>query len=388
MGVREIGGEYTALVTRGIGLLYIWDMKIAVNTRWLLPGKLEGTGVYTMRMLEQIIPAFPEHTFYLLYDREPGAPEAELDFSNVVRKVVAPQARHPWLWLLWNEVTVPRQLAKIGADVYWSPDGLPAKTDVPQWITIHDLNFEHHPEWLKHSVAKFYKEHVRKSAEVAQRLFTVSRWSKEDIVRTYGIDGDSIQITPNAPKHVVQASEYAPKPYFCAVGAITPRKSLITLIKAFNHWIEEHPEREGYTLKIAGAAHRSDEGLQEELARLKYANQIEFLGRLTDEDLHALYADATAFCMPSAMEGFGIPVLEAMQSGTPVVSSRNSALEELVEGAGLLVPTYDIFAWTKALETMCETGKQWVKPGIERAGEYRWADNAKPIMDALKSLSS
>ena len=363
-------------------------MKIAVNTRWLLPGKLEGTGVYTLRMLEQIIPAFPEHTFYLLYDRDPGAPEAELDFPNVVRKTVAPQARHPWLWLLWNDVTVPKQLARIGADIYWSPDGLPAKTDVPQWLTIHDLNFEHHPEWLKHSVAKFYSEHIRKGAGLAARLFTVSEWSKRDIVNRYGVRPEHIQVTPNAPQWSMTATAYDPQMYFCAVGAITPRKNIITLIKAFNYWLEQHPERRLYRLKIAGATHRKDSDFDEEITRLTYASNIDFMGRLSDAELQDLYALATAFCMPSAMEGFGIPVLEAMQSGTPVIAAQNSALEELVEGAGLLVPTYDIYAWADALEEACQSGGSWVQPGLERAAEYRWEEHALPVIEAIKELGA
>ena len=88
-------------------------MKIAVNARWLLPNKLEGTGIYTLRMLEQIIPAFPQHEFHLLLDRGIATDQFSLDFPNVHFHVVAPQARHPLLWTLWNDFSVPRALKKL-----------------------------------------------------------------------------------------------------------------------------------------------------------------------------------------------------------------------------------------------------------------------------------
>ena len=106
-------------------------MKIAVNARWLLPNKLEGTGIYTLRMLEQIIPTFPQHEFHLLLDRGIATDQFSLDFPNVHFHVVAPQARHPLLWTLWNDFSVPRALKKLRIDLYWSPDGLPAKTTIP-----------------------------------------------------------------------------------------------------------------------------------------------------------------------------------------------------------------------------------------------------------------
>ena len=120
-------------------------MKVAVNARWLIPGKLEGTGIYTLKMLEQIIPAFPEHIFFLLVDRKVEFNSLGLNFPNVHFITVSPIARHPILWKVWNDFSVPKKLKTIGADLYWSPDGLPAQTPTPQWITIHDLNFEHHP---------------------------------------------------------------------------------------------------------------------------------------------------------------------------------------------------------------------------------------------------
>ena len=253
-------------------------MKIAVNARWLLPNKLEGTGIYTLRMLEQIIPTFPQHEFHLLLDRGIAADQCSLDFPNVYLHVVAPQARHPLLWTLWNDFSVPRALKKLRIDLYWSPDGLPAKTKTPQWLTIHDLNFEHHPEWVPKNVAAYYRKQIRKGATQAQQIFTVSQWSAQDIASTYGIPPEKIALTYNAPQQRMKAGQMETEaPYFCAVGALTPRKNLRTLLLAFDHWVAKNPTTV-HRLKIAGAAHFKDTAFEAVRNSLKHADRIDWLG--------------------------------------------------------------------------------------------------------------
>lgn len=359
-------------------------MKIAVNARWLLPGKLEGTGVYTLKMLEQIIPSFPEHSFILFLDRKIDTEIFDLNFSNVHFIVIAPMARHPLLWKVWNDITVPNAIRKIGAQLYWSTDGLPARTTVRQWITIHDLNFEHHPEWITAAAAKYYQKQVRKGAQVAEKIFTVSNWSKEDLVSTYRISEEKIVVTLNAPQRVFSKGKSSfTGNYFCAVGALAPRKNLITLIKAFDRWCHQNPEQ-NHMLKIAGTALFKDSDFEHEMQELNHSNRIEWLGRLTENDLEMLYRGATAYCMPSAMEGFGIPLVEAMQCGTPILASKNSAITEVVGKSGILLPTYEIDAWTNGLQKVVDEYDHWSKLALKRSKDFDWSKSAKPFINALK----
>ena len=125
---------------------------------------------------------------------------------------------------------------------------------------------------------------------------------------------------------------------------------------------------------------------------LKHLDTVKWLGRLEDDALEQLYRGAIAFCMPSAMEGFGIPVVEAMQCGTPVMASNNSALTEVVGDAGMLLPTFDVEAWAEGLEAMAcgsEAGgeENWSEKGLIRGGQFTWSASAAPWFEVLKSAS-
>lgn len=358
-------------------------MKVVVNARWLLPDKLEGTGVFTLRMLEEITHALPDVHFTLLYDRPSAADQPLIQGKNIKHRVVYPPARHPLLWQIWNRWSVPRALWKERADLYWSPDGLPARTSAQQWVTIHDLNFIHHPEWLPTRVAKHYKREVTKATKEADFLFTVSQWSKDDLVHTFGVDAASILVTPNSTSKEFQVGPAQRQPYFCAVGAMTPRKNLITLLLAFDLFASEDSNN-AYVLKIAGEPHFKDTKLERTFEQMQYKERVKFIGRVSTKELEELYQNATAFCMPSAMEGFGIPVLEAMQCGTTVISSDNSALREVVGDAGILVPTYDVNAWAEALEQARVETAMWSEKGIAQASKFSWPKSAQIFIDQFK----
>jgi len=361
------------------------EMKVVVNARWLLPGKLEGTGIYTLRMLEHITEALPQIEFTLLYDRPSAAKNPLIHRKNITHRTVLPPARHPWLWHIWNRWAVPHILWRESADLYWSPDGLPARTSAQQWITIHDLNFEHHPEWLPTRVAAYYKKEIREAAHSANQLFTVSEWSREDIAERYGVSSEEIIVTPNASQRIFSPGPKERLPYFCAVGAMTPRKNLKTLLEAFDAF-KQKPDTHEFTLKIAGAAHFTDLELQQTLSQLSHASSVEFLGRLSDDELEKLYQNATAFCMPSALEGFGIPVIEAMQCGTAVLSSDNSALREVVKDAGILVNTFDAEQWSLAMHQITTTYADWSTRSLERSKKYDWKTSASLWVERFNKL--
>ena len=166
-------------------------MIIAVNTRLLIHGKLEGIGWFTFETLSRITRDHPEHQFLFVFDR-PFSPEFIFS-GNVTPIVLSPPTRHPVLWYIWFELQIPRILKKYKADLFFSPDGyLSLQTKVRQLAAIHDINFAHRPKdlpWLK---AKYYNYFFPLFARKAQRIVTVSSFSKEDIHKTYHIGNDKI----------------------------------------------------------------------------------------------------------------------------------------------------------------------------------------------------
>ena len=171
-------------------------MRIAVNTRLLLPGRLEGIGRFTNETLKILVADHPEVEWVFLFDR-PFDPQFVFG-SNVIPVVVGPQARHPILWTLWFEFMLPRVFKKYKVDFFLSPDGYNSlNASIPSVDVIHDLNFEHNPDDVPGWAGRYLRSHFPKYARAAARVATVSNYSAKDIENTYGVDPDKIDVVYN-----------------------------------------------------------------------------------------------------------------------------------------------------------------------------------------------
>lgn len=371
--------------------------RLAVNARWLLAGSLEGTGWYSHRLLERLC-ATPDWEVHLFFDRCVEG----FDYPGAVKHVVGLPARHPWLWKLWNERSVPWMLCRIKADAYWSPDGLlPSRTalkrvglgGLPLAATVHDLNFVHQPDGIPPRVGQYYRRVVARGVAEANLLFTVSQTSKNDLAATYGADPERIVVTYNAPQQA-----FAPqanggearqrwaggKPYFLFVGAFTPRKNVATLLRAYGAFQSRYPERNEQLVLVGNPLHRDAE--LEQLARAAGPG-VHWAGRAEGSDLNALYSGALAFCFPSKFEGFGIPLIEAMASGCPVLSSSASCMPEVAGDAARYAAPDDVDAWTELLyRAATEDAQEWIQRGLAQAARYDWNQSAATARAALETL--
>ena len=210
-------------------------MKIVVNTRLLIKDKLEGIGWFTYETLKRITKAHPEHQFYFLFDRKYD--DSFIFSDNITPIILSPQARHPILFKIWFNWSVHRFLKKINADLFVSPDGyLSLPTKIPQVAVMHDLNFEHYPEFLPKHITKYYTTYFPLFAKKATKIVTVSNFSKQDIVTQYAINPQKIDVVYNGInqrfrpldlglQNKIRAQYTKGAPFFIYVGSLNPKRS-------------------------------------------------------------------------------------------------------------------------------------------------------------------
>jgi glycosyltransferase involved in cell wall biosynthesis len=216
-------------------------VKIAVNTRLLLKGKMEGIAVHAYNVLKRITVAHPEHQFLFLFDRPYSE---EFIFSDNITPIsLMPQARHPFLFYLWFEYSVAKVLRDAKPDLFYSPDGfLSLKAETPSISVMHDINYIYYPEDLPRMALWYYKYYYPKFMAKAKHILTVSEYSKQDIIKNYHINPSKIDVVYNGAdesyrklndeeKKAVKQKYSEGKDYFVYVSALHPRKNYRLLIK-------------------------------------------------------------------------------------------------------------------------------------------------------------
>ena len=354
-------------------------MKIAINTRLLIKDKLEGIGYFTFEILNRITNAHPEHEFYFFFDRKFNA---EFIFSDNVKAIVLyPQARHPILFNIWFDFSVTRALKKYNIDIFLSPDGmLSLKTKVPQIAVIHDLNFEYYPKDLPPNITKYYKNRFPKFAKKATSIITVSKHSKDNIMSCYNIDENKISVVYNGSgKHYgpVEKSKVE-KPYFIYVGSLHKRKNIKRMLHSFNKLKQEYKKPLDFIV-VGDYLWNNEEKFD------SINNDIHFVGRKSGQELAKLVACSKALIYVSYFEGFGIPILEGMKSGVPVVSSNTTSMPEVGGDAVIYVDPFSVESITKGmLEALNEEkAKIYIKKGLVQSEKFSWDLSAKQVWEVI-----
>lgn len=237
----------------------------------------------------------------------------------------------------------------IGASLVHYPANVgPLMGNFPFVLTVHDLSFLRHPEWYPSTRAAYYRFAVLRSARRARRVLTVSEHARQDLIEMGGLDPNGIDVTPNGVRAVFRPADYTaqgdtldalgiPDRYFVYAGTIEPRKNLDRLVRAWDRTADQHP----FDLVIIGREGWKTDGFRSALVASKHRSRIHLLGHLPEDQLIAVVSAARAFLWPSLFEGFGLPPLEAMACGTPVLTSNTSSLPEVCGNAALLVDPLD-----------------------------------------------
>ena len=370
-------------------------MKIAINTRLLLKNKLEGIGWFTYESFSRMVKTHPEHQFYFLFDR---SYDRSFIFSDNVNPIVVhPPARHPVLHYWWFEHALPRALKKIRPDIFISPDAYNSlASPFRNLMVIHDLNFVHHPEMMPWLPQRYYNYFTPRYARKADRILTVSQFTKRDIVKQYGIDPGKIDVVYNGAnalyspvseddQKLTRKKLTSGRPYFIFVGALNPRKNITGLFKAFDLYINETAAET--CLVVVGEKMFRGRDIEKAFSDMQHKQRVIFTGRLEPEELKNVMGSALALTFVPFFEGFGIPIVEAFRAGIPVITSNITAMPEVSGDAALLVNpfhTKEIVDAMKKITFVPDLRKKLVEKGFQRNRIFSWDKTAERFWEAIE----
>ncbi len=363
---------------------------IGINARNILGSKMEGFGNYSYELVHRITKNHPEQSFVLFFDR---AVDPKFEFtSNVQTVVLFPPTRHPLLWILWFEWRLKRAMKKYRIDLLWSPDGFCSlRSNVPQVATIHDLNFEHYPKDLPWLVSTYFRFFFPKFARKAKRILTVSNFSKKDIVEKYGVSNNKISVIYNgiSEEYRVQTPDEISetrrqysngKPYFIFVGSLHPRKNVQRLVQAFSAFSLTNSEID---LVIVGNAMWKQEEFH---LSTETKERIHFLGHLSTSELSRITGASFALSYVPYFEGFGIPLVEAMRCGVPIISANSSCLPEIAGDAAIYCDPFSVQDITEKLHILSNDStlhQQLAENALKRSVLFSWDKAAEEVWDEI-----
>ncbi len=360
-----------------------------------MPGKLEGIGWFTYQSFKRIVREHPACTFYFIFDRPFSR---EFVFADNVHPVrLFPPARHPILYYLFFEFAVSRFLNKVGADLFVSPDGfLSRRFHGPQLPVFHDLNFMHNPEFLPYLTGKYYTRFFPEYAAMAKRIATVSQYSKNDIAKTFRYPADRIDVVYNGVHEVfapvspetarATREEFAQgSPYFVYIGALHKRKNIENMLHAFDMF--KNTDQQRYKLLVVGAPMFGSKSLRKVFQSMQHKEDVVLVGRKYDNTLRNIVASARALLLVSHFEGFGVPILEAMQCDVPVIASRATSMPEVAGDAALLADPSSkdqIFDAMHQIAGNESLRQSLIQKGRQQRREFSWDRSARLLWESME----
>ena len=368
-------------------------MSIAINTRLLLRGKMDGIGWFTYETARRMVLAHPEHEFYFFFDRKP---DSDFLFAENVKPVVLfPQARHPLLWYLYFEWVTPWALRRYKIDLYLSPDGMmPLRPKVPTLSVIHDLNFEHAEGNLKPSHQRYMRHYFPRFAHSATRIATVSDYSMRDISKTYGIDPQNMDVVYDGAhdsyrphnedeKSSIRQRFTNGKPFLIFISTILKRKNLANLLLAFDAL--KSKEAVEWKLVVVGSRVWWQDELAEAYERMTHKEDVIMCGHVDPLDLAALLSASEALVYPSYFEGFGIPILEAMYAETAVICSNTTSMPEVGGDAVLYVDPSKPDEIFHAINMLRQPGMReaLIEKGKSQREKFCWDRTSNLLWDSM-----
>ena len=378
-------------------------MRVGIDAR-TLSGRFTGDRTYWRGLLAGL-GAVDRENEYFLYLKTPLEGDAPPGLGPNFRWRIVPKPHNDALWMLRG---FPRALREDGIDVAHTQYNVPLLgAPCPVVTTVHDVTFRLFPDLFLPRDRWILNTFVPRSMRRAARVIADSESTRRDIVRLYRPHIPAEKVTTillaadprfQPPAHGQESAWAASnekyglggRPYLLAVGVLQPRKNLALLLDAFA-LVKLGPTPPPHRLVIVGKRGWKNEELDKHLATLPEAvrREIVWPGYVADDDLPTLYGGADALCYPSRYEGFGLPPLEAMACGCPVLCSRVSSLPEVVGDAGILLPPDNSNAWANALDKLLANPAvraRWRERGPERAALFSWEKTARETLQVYQQV--
>lgn len=383
-------------------------MRIGIDIRGLLTGQHSGIEQYTLKVLEQLLRLDKNNTFVLFY----------VSYRDLDKKLANLISESPWLkqnnveirklkWVniplllhaLWKPLDWPK-VDKIcgGLGVMWQPSPriLPISNRCRRVITFHDLVFEIFPQFYTWKSRLWqWQMSYPYLAKIADQIIAVSQNTKTDLERLYRIKPEKIQVIyEGVESHYFKNIDEQtiinlknkfniPEKYLYYIGSLEPRKNVITIVRALAHLQEQNVN---IKLVVSGGKSWLEGPIFAEIEKLHLTAQVVFTGPVTESEKIAWLQGATVFLFPSLYEGFGLPALEAMAAGCPVITSNVSSLPEVVGEAAILIDPNNQASINLAVENICldvTLANKYSEQGRARAKKFSWEETAKATLSIL-----
>ena len=305
---------------------------------------------------------------------------------------------HPPTNAGWVLSGLPRAARRAAVDLIHAPAYTgPIRACVPTVVTVHDVSYERHPEWNPYRRDRLRRAFYRASARAAAHILTVSEFSAREIVELYAIPRERITVTPHGVSATFAPAGPLPAerptgmtaPYVLHVGDLHERRNLGVVVDAVLA-TRRRGTQPPLSLVLAGVDRGSGAALDARAAEAGVPGAVVRLGAVSEAQLHVLYRGAVAVVYPSLYEGFGLPVLEAMASGAPVIASRAASLPEVLGDAGLLLDGTVTEAWIDALARIVadeELRGRLRAAGLARAASFTWERTARMTLDVFHRVA-
>ncbi len=369
-------------------------MRIGIDAH-AIGSQTAGNETYIKNLIEALAELDAENEYVLFFTRPEVAESWRGRFRNFRVCLVRPHMRY-----LRIPISLPVAVWRTDVDLLHVQYAAPPLCPVPIVTTIHDLSFEHLPQVYTPRERWLFKLAIGYTARRAARILTVSEYSARDILATYRVPPGRVVVTPEGvsalfapvrdPERLQAVRERygIARAYILSVGSLQPRKNLVRLIRAYVN-LRRRDEDFDHQLVLVGKKGWLYQDIFRAAQQSPFGADIIFTGYVPEEDLPALYSGATVFVYPSIFEGFGLPVLEAMACGTPVITSHSSSLPEVVGEAALLVDPYDERAIEESLRRViwnAELQRELSERGRRRAQQFSWKRTAELTLRAYEDV--